>query len=314
MTAAGLNPVDLKFLWADKLPTWCHTLAQWLVEGYGVGFDFCGIVEYAPINSGFIKGDEVYGTMPPMKGSVAEYISVPLHQVQKKPCNFSCEEAAALPLVGLTCVQAFDDNNLANDQHVLIIGGSGGVGHVAIQVAKARGAFVTTIYSERNFEFVKKLGADCLINYNDKDKLIDELNEIVKKKGPFDIVFDTVSSHDPRDRVFGYENMIRNPKAPLMKKGNNNLYIMIGGVFKDWVCALLKTLFKINLFARGRLLFWVRFPYSSNYLKSLTKFAEDGKLKISVSKILPFSTDGVTEGFKLLKDRRTKGKIVISLK
>ena len=308
--AAGLNPVDTKHLIGDKLPTWSEPLAKWKVEGKGVGFDFSGVVESAPHNSGFKAGDEVYGTMPPMVGSIAQYISVPIHQLSKKPENLSHIEAAALPLVGLTCMESFEDQKMQPGQHILIIGASGGVGHVAVQVAKAKGAFVTAICSEKNFEFVKGLRADNLVDYNSKD-LIADLEKIVKENGNFDIVLDSVSSHDPRDRAFNYEAKIR--KSNLLRKDGKSMYLVIGGVFKDWVCAWIKRNFKINLFARGRLLFWVRFPYSTKYLESLTKIVQDGKLKVVVSSVLPFSEGGVQKGFQMLKSRKTKGKIVIKI-
>ena len=307
--AAGLNPVDSKHLIGDKLPTWCEPLAIWKVEGKGIGFDFSGVVESSPKGSAFVEGDEVYGTMPPMAGSIAEYISVPIHQLSKKPKNISHIETAALPLVGLTCVESFEDHNMKPGQHLLVIGASGGVGHIAVQVAKAKGAFVTAVCSKKNFEFVKGLGADRIIDYN--GDVIKELQNIVKDEGNFDFVLDTVSSHDPKDRAFNYEARVRN--GGLLRKDGRSMYLMIGGVFKDWVCAWIKRMFGISLFARGRLLFWVRFPHSSGYLETLTKYVQSEKLKITVSSVLPFSEEGVRKGFQMLKSRATKGKIVIKI-
>ena len=103
-----------------------------MVEGKGVGFDFSGVVSEAPPSSSFKKGDEVYGTMPPTGGSIAEYISVPVHQLSLKPKNLSHEEASTLPLSGLTCIQSFTDHKLSAGQTILIIGASGGVGHLAV--------------------------------------------------------------------------------------------------------------------------------------------------------------------------------------
>ena len=81
--SVGLNPVDSKHLIGDKLPTWCESLAKWNMEGKGVDFDFSGVVDSPPSNSSFQAGDEVYGAMPPMSGSLAENISFPIHQVSK---------------------------------------------------------------------------------------------------------------------------------------------------------------------------------------------------------------------------------------
>ncbi len=104
--------------------------------------------------------------MPPLAGSFREYVCVPTHQIAIKPTNTTFPQAAALPLVSLTAIQCLKyDYNLQAGQKLLLIGASGGVGHVALQVAKAMGAYVTAICSEKNIDFVEGIGADEVIDY-----------------------------------------------------------------------------------------------------------------------------------------------------
>ena len=104
--AAGVNPVDAKFQVGDKLPKFMEPVVRWLMTSNTVGFDLAGVVVDAPPRSGFKEGDRVFGTMPPLTGSVAELVAVPLHQLALTPPGLSMLEAAALPLSGLTAVQS----------------------------------------------------------------------------------------------------------------------------------------------------------------------------------------------------------------
>ena len=149
VVAAGLNPVDAKYLVGDKLPSWLDALVgRRSVEGLGVGFDFAGVVACAGAGAGaqlFAPDDRVFGTSPIGVASVADVVEVPAHQVAHMPRGASFARAAALPLVGLTALQALRHNGLACGKRLLLIGASGGVGHVALQVAKAMGAHVTAV-------------------------------------------------------------------------------------------------------------------------------------------------------------------------
>ncbi|MNJ45004.1 Zinc-type alcohol dehydrogenase-like protein [compost metagenome] len=160
--AASLNPIDskikagkLKFLLSYTMP---------LI----LGNDFSGVVvEVGDKADRFKPGDEVYGR--PRKnriGTLAEYIAVHQDDISLKPTNLSFEEAASIPLVGLTVYQAFHDIlKLQKEQKVLIHAGSGGVGTFAIQLANSMGAYVATTVSDKGYDLVKSLGADQIINY-----------------------------------------------------------------------------------------------------------------------------------------------------
>jgi NADPH:quinone reductase-like Zn-dependent oxidoreductase len=305
----GVNPVDAKFLYGDKLPHFCLPLVKWFVEDRICGIDFSGIVMEAPPGCGYTAGDAVFGTIPPFCGSFAEYVRAPTDFISHKPNNMSFAEACALPLVGLTALQAFEDNNLMAGQHVLVLGASGGTGHFAVQIAKIKGARVTAVAGSRNVDFVKGLGADEILVYDRSPDILEDLRTTTSLHGPFDLVFDSVSSHDPRDANFAYETRIRNAKPKLI----TGMYIFIGGLVTDWALAHIKRFFGIDWFTKGRQLFWVRFPDSAKRLESLRQFCEANQLKVTIANRMPFTEEGIQEAFHLQMSRRTVGKIVIEV-
>lgn len=195
---AAINPVDGKVAhghlkgagWAMPLP-------------FVPGYDFAGSI--AAIGSkvtDFAVGDEVFavnwGTgkhddagSVSVGGAFAEYITLPASRLSKKPAALANNVAAAFPLVATTAHQAlFRELGTGAGDKVLILGGAGAVGTIAVQLAKAKGAYVVTTASSRTAEFVGKLGADRIINYRDTD-----WSEDAELKG-FDIVFDSIGEPD----------------------------------------------------------------------------------------------------------------------
>ncbi|UJR18633.1 hypothetical protein I4U23_005541 [Adineta vaga] len=305
----GVNPVDAKFLYGDKLPHFCLPLVKWFVEDRICGIDFSGVVIEAPSGCGYTAGDAVFGTIPPFCGSFAEYVRAPTDFISHKPKNMSFAEACTIPLAGLTVLQAFEDNNLTDGQHVLVLGASGGTGYCAVQIAKIKKARVTAVAGSRNAEFVKNLGADEVLFYDYSVDILKDLHAARSIYGPFNLVFDSVSSHDPQDSNFAYETRIRNSKPKLL----TGMYILIGGVVTDWILAHMKRFFGIDCFTKGRQLFWVRFPNSAKRLELLRQFCEANQLKVTIANRLPFTEDGIREAFRLQMTRRTVGKIVIEI-
>jgi NADPH:quinone reductase-like Zn-dependent oxidoreductase len=117
--------------------------------------------------TGFAAGDEVFGIGG---GTVAEYATAPAAKLAAKPANLSFEQAAAVPVSGLTALQAVRDHgHVGAGQHVLIIGASGGVGSFAVQIAKALGAEVTGVASTAKLDLVRALGADSVVDYTAED-------------------------------------------------------------------------------------------------------------------------------------------------
>jgi NADPH:quinone reductase-like Zn-dependent oxidoreductase len=166
--AAGVNPVDckirkglLKSRMKNEFPI-------------TLGWDFSGIVVDTGYSAKRFKpADEVYGYARRMKisqGTYAEYIVLPESYVVHKPSNISFDEAASVPLAGLTAFQAlFDKGKMVKHQKVLILGASGGVGSFAIQFAKIKGAEVYALAGPDREEYLKDLGADYIFDYSDKD-------------------------------------------------------------------------------------------------------------------------------------------------
>ena len=197
--------------------------------------------------------------------------------------------------------------------HVLIIGGSGGTGHIAVQLAKLKGATVTAVCSLQNAAFVKALGADTVINYDKTDNLEQDFARAVERMGLFDMVFDTVSSADARDALYHYENNIRNSSYPLMVKGSEGKYVRLSGSPTDWLLAHMKRFLGFSFFQRNHGLFWVRFGNSSEELEELCCYVESENLMPVISMHLPFTQLGVQKAFIYQLNRRTVGKMVIDI-
>ncbi len=166
--AASLNRFDWYRLtgtpWLARLP---NELRR--PKSHKLGSDFAGTVEAVGKNvTQFRPGDEVFGGTA---GSLAEYLAVPEDgQIAPKPAGASFEEAAALPVAGVTALQGLrDKGEVQPGQKVLVNGASGGVGTFAVQIAKALGAEVTAVCSTRNVEQARTLGADRVIDYTRED-------------------------------------------------------------------------------------------------------------------------------------------------
>lgn len=186
--AAGINPIDNKIRTApDRFPVNFPVIP---------GCDGAGIVEaVGTAVQRFKAGDAVYFSQPGFnsrQGTYAEYTCVDESLLAIKPQSIDFEQAAAVPLVLITAWEALHDRaRISSGQTVLIHAGAGGVGHIAIQLAKLAGATViTTISSDEKAAFVKQLGADKIINYK-TDDVIHEVMQWTGNEG-VDIVFDTV--------------------------------------------------------------------------------------------------------------------------
>ena len=150
MHAASVNPLD------------------WRLKSHHPGVDVAGeIVSVGSAVTRFNRGDKVFGAG---KGSFAEYVCATESKVAAKPDNITFEEAASVPVAGLTALQGLrDKGSVAPGHKVLINGAAGGVGTFAVQIAKALGAEVTGVCSTRNVEMVRSLGADVVVDYTQQD-------------------------------------------------------------------------------------------------------------------------------------------------
>ncbi|MBE9078611.1 zinc-dependent alcohol dehydrogenase family protein [Romeria aff. gracilis LEGE 07310] len=185
--ASSVNPVDYKVRryqppFAPELPAILHGDVAGVVEAVGDGVN-----EFKP-------GDAVYGCAGGVQGhggALADYMLADARLIAKKPSRLDFAAAAALPLVTITAWEGLIDKaNVQAGQTVLIHGGTGGVGHVALQLAKWRGAHVTaTASTSEKLQMAKDLGADEVVNYQDED-VASDVNRYTNGKG-FDLVFDS---------------------------------------------------------------------------------------------------------------------------
>jgi NADPH:quinone reductase-like Zn-dependent oxidoreductase len=177
--AVAMNPLDwkimegkMKLMSGSKFPK-------------GIGIDFSGIVKQvgAEIRN-FRPGDAVFGAVDPFKGgALAEYLLVAEKDIALKPKNISFEQAAAMPTVGTAALQIIDGlATLGKGTEVLINGASGGIGMFAIQIAKKKGALVTSVASTKGLSWVKKWGSDVVLDYRKED--------ILSSRKRYDVVLD----------------------------------------------------------------------------------------------------------------------------
>ena len=153
-----------------------------------IGRDVAGQVEAVgknPAAAGqFTPGDEVFGVC---RGSLAEYACASERGLVMKPANVAFEQAASIPLAGLTALQGLREGKIQPGQKVLINGATGGVGTFAVQIAKSLGAEVTAVCSTRNVDLVRSIGADHVIDYTKED--------FTKSDQRYDVIFDNVCNH-----------------------------------------------------------------------------------------------------------------------
>lgn len=188
ISASSVNTVDtmIRTMGAD-LPLSPKTPAL-------LGMDFAGTIEEIGEGvEGFKVGDEVYGCaggLADLPGTLTEYIAADADLIARKPKNLSMREAAAIPLVGITAYEGLDRAGISRGQRVLVHGGSGGVGHIALQLAKHYGADVySTGGGDAQLELIQQLGATP-INY--KSETVEEYVQSHTNGDGFDLVFDSV--------------------------------------------------------------------------------------------------------------------------
>ncbi|MGM0711581.1 NADP-dependent oxidoreductase [Brevibacillus parabrevis] len=298
--AASLNPIDfkikegkVKFLLSYKFP---------LI----LGNDFSGVVvKVGERVKSFKPGDEVYGRPRKSRiGTLAEFIAVHEDDIWLKPQNLTFEEAASIPLVGLTTYQAFADIlHLQRGQKILIHAGSGGVGTFAIQLAKMMGAFVAATASDKGYELVKSLGADLIINYK-KDNFEDMLTG-------YDAVFDTLggAALEKSFRILKPGGQIVSVSGlPNARFGKEAKLGWMKTAMLSIVSRKLTALEKKHQ-AKYHFLFM---KASGAQLKDIKEFIEAGHIKPVIDKVYPLKD--VKQAFHYLKSGSAKGKVVIKIK
>ncbi len=296
--AASLNPLDFK-LRDGKVK-----LVIRLTPPIALGCDVAGVVEAVGSSVTRLKvGDEVFARLEKLRmGGLAEKVAAHEKVVTKKPKGASFEEAASIPLAGLTALQALRDvAKLKPGQRVLIHAGAGGVGSLAIQIAKNLGLWVATTTSTKNVDFVKSLGADEVIDYT-KDKIEDRVRDL-------DCVFDTLGGASELTAL------------GLVKRGG--IVVGIGGLpdsafARAWMPAWARPVVWLITGKRRRAAAkaGVRFEYlfmtpDGAQLAELASWIDRGTLRPVLHKTYPLAE--IAEAFAELERGRARGKIVVTI-
>jgi NADPH:quinone reductase-like Zn-dependent oxidoreductase len=279
ITAAGINPVDWK--------TRQHGGFQ---SGVGdppliLGWDIAGVVEEVdPDVTRFAPGDRVFGMpwFPRVAGGYAEYATSPARQLARTPDALTDEQAGGLPLAGLTAWQALVDvAQVGEGTRVLVHAAAGGVGHLAVQIAKARGAHVIGTAREEKHDFLRELGVDQPIDYTARP-----FEEVVSE---VDVVFDLIAGED-----YGLRSL------ETLREGG--LWFCIPADVPDRVAAAAEEQ------SKRAVSFLVEPDYAG--LESLAALAEEGKLRVVVEETFPLDQAG--RAHERLESGRARGKIVLT--
>ncbi|MBF7073544.1 zinc-dependent alcohol dehydrogenase family protein [Glaciecola sp. MH2013] len=265
-----------------------------------LGMDFAGIVEEVGDNVDvFQVGDEVYGCaggLTDLPGTLAEYIVADANLVAKKPKNLTMRASAALPLVAITAYEGLKRAAVSKGQKVLVHGGSGGVGHIAVQLAKHFGADVySTGGGEKQLSLIEKLGATP-INYVN-ESVADYVTKYTNNIG-FDVVFDSV----------GGQNMLNSFDAA---KLNGQVASTVSLVEIDLSTAHFKGLSLHVVFMLIPMLHNVNREIHGAILEEIAKIVEAGEL-MPVLDESDFTLEDVAKAHQRLESGKAMGKVVIS--
>lgn len=274
--AAGVNPAD----WRIR----SGAVRRFGEPPFTLGLDLSGVVEEVGEQvTRFRPGDEVYGCSFPPGGAYAEYATAPVEMLAAKPPSIDHAHAAALPVVALTAWQPLVRvAAVGAGQRVLVHAAAGGVGHLAVQIAKARGAYVIGTAREEKHEFLHGLGADELIDYTAVD--------FAAAARDIDVVLDPIGGD------YGLRSL--DTLAP------DGILIDVRGTGPD------RSVVREQAEARG--LRYVEFGFipSGADLESVTDLVEHGRLRVVVDRILPL--EEAAGAHTLSESGRAKGKIVLT--
>jgi len=282
--AAGVNPIDrkirngsMRLLLPARFP---------LVLGYDVAGE---VVEIGPEVTRFQPGDAVFGGVDVIRqgGSYAELALAREAALAPKPQALSFEEAAAVPMAALTALQALrDKGELVAEEDVLVNGASGGVGHVAVQIAAALGAHVTAVTSAKNLDFVRSLGADEVIDYEEED--------FAGREQTWDVIFDAVATHTYADC------------EPVLAR-DGGIYVTTLGGPKLMISIGLTTLG--GLFGQRKRARLVLGKYRAEDLAVLARLVEQRKLRPEIQEVFPLTE--IRKAHEVSEMGHVRGKIVV---
>lgn len=278
--AAGVNPIDAK--------TRAGGGAAALIRDYPaiLGVDFCGTIERPAFDSHpFQPGDEVYGMVPVprLSGSYAEYLSVPVIAIAPAPRSLTAVQSAAVPCAALTawgCIVTVGE--VSPGQRVLIHAAAGGVGHVAVQLARRAGAHVVATASARNADWLRDLGADEVIDYRS--------TRFEEATGDIDLVVDLIGNvHD--------------------STGSRSLETMRAGGLLISVPTGSWPEFRSDAAAAGMRATDIKALSDTASLSAIAELIDSGELMVHIDREFPL--EQAAEAHRLLEEGHTRGKIVL---
>jgi NADPH:quinone reductase and related Zn-dependent oxidoreductases len=298
--AAGLNLLDSKIKSGEFKLILPYRMPLVL------GHDVAGVVTQVGSRVRQFKvGDEVYSRPPDHRiGTFAQFIAVNENDVAPKPRNLTMEEAASIPLVGLTVWQALVERaHLKKGQKIFIQAGSGGVGTVAIQLAKHIGATVATTTSSANTDLVKSLGADIVIDYkkDDFEKVLQNHDVVLHSQD--------AAALEKSLRVLkpgGTLISISGPPDPAFARG-------IGAPwFVRFIVRLLSAGIRKRATRRDLKYSFLFMRASGDQLREITRLIEAGAIHPVIDRIFPF--ESTNEALAYVEAGRAKGKVVVKIK
>src|SRR2546423_8847447 len=298
--AAGVNLLDSKIRNGEFRRILPYRLPLIL------GHDVAGVVVRAGSRvRRFKPGDEVYARPADGRiGAFAEFIAIAEEDVAIKPKALSMEEAASIPLVGLTAWQALIEKaNLKKGQKVLIHAGSGGVGTLAIQLAKHVGATVATTTSTANVDLVRRLGADIVIDYKKED-----FAEVLRD---YDVVLNSL------DKVTLEKSLrVLKPGGQLISISGPPDAAFARSIGASWGLRVIMGLLSYGIRTKAKRR-QVHYSFlfmraSGDQLTEITSLIDDGIIRPVVDRVFPFTS--TKEAMAYVETGRAKGKVVVSLK
>lgn len=279
--AVGINPVD------TKVRAGSNRIAKMISLPAILGWDVSGIIEKTGKNvSDFRKGDEIFGCVgfPQLGNAYAEYTIADPAVLALKPGNISFEEAAAMPIAGLTAYQAiYDELKVTQGQKILIQAAAGGVGHLAVQFAKLAGATVYGTASEKNEKFLRSIGVDHFIDYKKK-----KFEEIAKH---MDCAIDAMGGE------------VLHKTITCVKEGGN-VICLPSSTKNDPKAIEIAESRKIHLS-------WPMMRADGKELSIIAQLMKEKKIKIRVDKI--FTLDQISWAHKAVETHHNVGKVVVKV-
>ncbi|MEV0806333.1 NADP-dependent oxidoreductase [Micromonospora sp. NPDC050200] len=273
--ATGVNPTDL----------WHRSTGGLLGTSVRLGWDMSGVVEAVGLGVTWLRpGDEVFGMprLPEAAGTYAEYVTSPARHLARKPARLSHVEAAGLGLAGLTAWQALVDTaEVQPGQRVLVHAAAGGVGHLAVQIAKARGAYVVGTARPAKHDFVRHLGADDVVDYTTV-----AFEEVVRD---VDVVLDPIGG----------------------EYGPRSLRTLRPGGFLVSLASPAEAYLAAEAERQNRRAGFMIVQPDHGGLRALADLVEQGRLRVAIDTVLPLEEVGKAHEFSA--SGRATGKIVLTV-